>query len=149
MNQVPGLPICILCDEPILAGEVVDPDGIYSEGGHRLVHFECKLRAILGGLNHMKGTCSCCGGTDDPDPPGMTRREAAKAAYAYWQQLPAMARAKAVIRPLIHQAPEPEYDISEDGRSITCRECGSTSHHPQDVANLYCAKCKRWHEKAP
>lgn len=68
---------CILCDEPITPADerammFVEP-----------VHFECGVRAVAGGVNHQRGTCTCCGGTDDPDPPGMTRRQAAQAATDY------------------------------------------------------------------
>lgn len=45
-------------------------------------HFECFMRMILGSVGHQKGTCSCFGGTDE-DPPGMTKREAAKAALKF------------------------------------------------------------------
>jgi hypothetical protein len=43
-------------------------------------HALCQLRQLVGGLNHLRGTCTCCGGTDDPDPPGLSRRNAAIAA---------------------------------------------------------------------
>lgn len=49
------------------------------------LHRECSLRGVIGGLNHLKGTCQCCGGTDDPDPPEMTKRQAALAAVEYWR----------------------------------------------------------------
>lgn len=84
---------CRYCDEPILAGERVDRERIEP------VHFECGARAILGGLNHMKGTCSCCGGPDDPDPPGLTVRQAARAAYRYWASLTQAERDGAIRRP--------------------------------------------------
>ncbi len=38
------------------------------------------------------------------------------------------------------------YAVSADGRSITCDQCGRTSHHPDDVAALYCGACKIFHE---
>lgn len=28
--------------------------------------------------------------------------------------------------------------------SITCPECGLTSHHPEDVAQGYCGACSWW-----
>jgi hypothetical protein len=43
-------------------------------------HAECFLRTVLGGVNHHKGLCTCCGGDEEPDPSGMTKREAARAA---------------------------------------------------------------------
>lgn len=32
-----------------------------------------------------------------------------------------------------------------DGVSITCQACGMTSHHPDDVDNLYCGHCHVFH----
>lgn len=54
--------------------------------GVRVPHYECSMRAIVGGLNHLKGKCICCGGTEPPDPPEMSSREAAKAAVQFWEQ---------------------------------------------------------------
>lgn len=48
-------------------------------------HYECHMRGFIGGLNHLRGCCQCCGGKEPPDPPGMTRREAARAALDYFQ----------------------------------------------------------------
>ncbi len=70
--------VCVFCGEPILPGERVAPDYVQP------VHWECGLRAVVGGLNHLNGLCSCCGGTLPPDPEGMTRREAARAAAQAW-----------------------------------------------------------------
>lgn len=50
-------------------------------------HYGCHMRRIVGGLNHQRGQCTCCGGTLDPDPENMTRREAATAAVReYFKQ---------------------------------------------------------------
>jgi|SoimicMinimDraft_4_1059732.scaffolds.fasta_scaffold255780_2 hypothetical protein len=38
------------------------------------------------------------------------------------------------------------YVISADGRSITCRRCGMTSHHGEDVRQRYCPRCHIFHE---
>ncbi len=45
-------------------------------------HYECYLRQIVGGVNHQLHLCVCpgCAGVLPPDPPTMTRREAALAA---------------------------------------------------------------------
>jgi ribosomal protein S27AE len=40
------------------------------------------------------------------------------------------------------------YTIAENGRSITCHRCGRTSYSQGDVDNLYCGKCKIFHEDA-
>jgi hypothetical protein len=37
---------------------------------------------ILGGINHLNGDCTCHGGTQPPDPPGVTRRDAARMVLA-------------------------------------------------------------------
>lgn len=70
--------VCQWCGEP------VEPDERIDQWRHVLMHWECGLRSVVGGLNHLQGNCSCCGGTDDPDPPNMTRREAANAAARYF-----------------------------------------------------------------
>lgn len=71
---------CTGCDDKIEEGE----SGVrYANGPH--AHAECHLRSVLGGVNHQKGLCTCCGGDEPPDPPGMTRREAAQAAWDYHQ----------------------------------------------------------------
>lgn len=49
-------------------------------------HYECHLRSVIGGLNHLKGRCICCGGTEPPDPTWLTLRQAAIAAVAEWEK---------------------------------------------------------------
>lgn len=73
---------CIHCDEPIAADDqgVVMPyfppvNGVDEVAQHR----ECFLRKIFGSVGHQRKTCSCYGGTEE-DPPGLSVREAAKAA---------------------------------------------------------------------
>lgn len=61
------------------------------EGG-ATYHFECYMRRLVGGLNHQKGKCTCCGGTEPPDPPHVTRRVAAIEATRYWHQMNAYHR---------------------------------------------------------
>lgn len=70
---------CAFCDEPVLPGEALAATNV-------LAHWECGLRAVVGGVNHLRGLCSCCGGTEPPDPPGMTRREAARAAVEHYRK---------------------------------------------------------------
>jgi hypothetical protein len=81
---VPGA-VCGHCGEPIEAENAVDlphigEDGVAVPGA---VHRECITRMLIGGINHQRGTCQCGGGPDDPDPPHLTRRQAAIAAWAY------------------------------------------------------------------
>jgi len=80
------IPHCPHCDEPVEAGGVLIPhasDGPTLEPRHW--HWECAMRVIIGGLNHLRGTCQCCGGSDPPDPPWMSPREAARAAVTEYQ----------------------------------------------------------------
>lgn len=49
-------------------------------------HYECHMRGIIGGFNHLRGFCLCCGGSEPPDPPTLTRREAARWALAYFEK---------------------------------------------------------------
>ncbi len=68
---------CVNCEEAIEAGD----QGVVFDLPY---HIECFTRAISGGLNHQRGLCTCCGGTLPPDPPGLTKRQAAVAAEMYW-----------------------------------------------------------------
>lgn len=42
---------------------------------------------------------------------------------------------------------QPTYTFAEDGRAITCRRCGLTSYHQQDVRMKYCAHCQAFHSE--
>lgn len=78
---------CGYCDELILAEEHVRRiPGIDANGDAFVAeyHAECMARMIIGGLNHLRGCCSCCGGTEPPDPPELSRRDAARAACDFW-----------------------------------------------------------------
>lgn len=37
------------------------------------------------------------------------------------------------------------YEILNNGHSIKCLKCNLTSHHPDDVKELYCGNCKHFH----
>lgn len=75
--------VCSHCDELIEAGDSgmwqahIELDRPHAVG--RPVHRECVIRSIVGSVGHQEGRCSCFGGTEE-DPPGMTKREAARAA---------------------------------------------------------------------
>lgn len=80
-EQVP-VPVgrrCFWCAERFIPGE----RGILTNVP---MHLECSMRSFIGGANHIAGTCSCCGGDQDPDPPGLSKREAARLAYERWQE---------------------------------------------------------------
>lgn len=93
---------CFSCDEPVerddqgfiqpqygLDGPAAehDPLRVLLVDGHQLVahHLECQLRNIFGSVGHIEGRCSCAGG-DEEDPPGLSRREAARAAVAAFER---------------------------------------------------------------
>lgn len=69
---------CARCGEPLLPMEDLAPIG------GAPMHWECGLRMAVGGLNHQLGRCSCCGGTEPPDPPELSRRQAARAAVKHY-----------------------------------------------------------------
>ena len=82
--QVPtpvGQP-CGFCQEPIQMGDrgCTIPD---VSGGENPYHFECHMRLVVGSLAHQRRRCSCYGGAE-LDPPGMSLRQAALAAWEYW-----------------------------------------------------------------
>lgn len=77
--------LCGWCEEPIEADDrgVLRPFVEAERSGLRPLHRECDARSVIGGINHMRGDCTCCGGSEPPDPPELTRRDAAAAAYQY------------------------------------------------------------------
>lgn len=75
-DDMPVLPACAWCGEPIAAGET-------HKRGPENLHSPCLIRMVVGGLNHQRGRCSCChpgSGFEPPDPPGLSKRDAASAA---------------------------------------------------------------------
>jgi hypothetical protein len=80
------MPDCPYCSEPIQPG---DPTRELRYGSRIMpVHAECLFRQAAGSLGHLRKRCSCYGGNEG-DPPGMTTRQAARAAFVYWQTLEA------------------------------------------------------------
>lgn len=56
-----------MCQFPIEDGEsgiITGYVGAQGETGTAPQHIECFLRSILGSVAHLRGTCSCFGGTD-------------------------------------------------------------------------------------
>lgn len=49
-------------------------------------HYACHLRQIIGGANHLRGRCTCCGGAESPDPRGYSLRQAAEEAVDVWEE---------------------------------------------------------------
>ncbi len=84
--------VCLYCGEALTRADVV------SQRQHRA----CAARGVIGGLNHLLGRCSCCGGDQPPDPPELTRHQAARAALAYWEILTVAQREAIVVRQVQH-----------------------------------------------
>ena len=70
--------ICDWCGEIVELGE--DSEAC----ANRSMHKECAFRAVAGSVAHIRRRCSCFGGTEH-DPPGMTKRQAAKTALDVYQ----------------------------------------------------------------
>lgn len=67
-------------------GEIIGPNDPYHRipsGNSQFFHVECFMRMLIGGLNHLRGDCTCCGGSEPPDPPDVSVRDAARAAVAF------------------------------------------------------------------
>lgn len=80
---------CGHCQEPIGPeddGLILPCMGFEDGRTQQPFHYECHLRGVLGGYNHLMGNCTCCGGNLPPDPIGMTLREAAKLACKEWHR---------------------------------------------------------------
>lgn len=41
----------------------------------------------------------------------------------------------------------PTFTLLDNGQAIKCFKCGLTSYNINDVRNLYCGKCKEFHDK--
>ena len=73
--------ICEHCEEPIQPGEPLFHQCCI--GSMEPLHHECGFRLFCGSFAHHARTCSCyVTGSLESDPPGMTKREAAKAALS-------------------------------------------------------------------
>ena len=69
---------CMWCEELVAPGDLM----------HSLLpgyHYACALRASIGSIGHILGTCSCYvkDGTHEDDPPGLTKRQAARLVADY------------------------------------------------------------------
>lgn len=94
MVEAPADAACAHCAEPIAAGDFgvtipywgAESDGCQTQfvrveaGFPELAfHRECHIRTLVGSVGHLRGKCSCEGGAQE-DPPGLSKREAARAA---------------------------------------------------------------------
>ena len=76
--------LCAHCGEPILPHEIRAPiEAVSADGGTVGYHHECGFRSTMGSVGHLRGECPHYG-VEDVSEVGMTRRQAAKAAWAYF-----------------------------------------------------------------
>lgn len=74
---------CLHCEEPVLPEERSQVSYFLNAEGtveNRRTHWECQARSVIGSVGHQLGMCSCQGGTFE-DPQGLSKRDAARAAY--------------------------------------------------------------------
>lgn len=68
-----------------------------------------------------------------------------------WREIELTQRAvkaahQAIARGELPPLSQDPYELLDDGRAIKCLICGKVSHNPNDVAQLYCGNCHRFHE---
>ena len=68
------------CDEEILPTDRARADASGNE-----FHHECFLRMVIGSVGHQQNECDCHG-LEDHSEEGISRREAAQRALAYWTE---------------------------------------------------------------
>jgi hypothetical protein len=61
--MTPAAADCLLCEEPILAGD----RGIRYSGNSGYAHAECNLRSVTGNLTHISGNCHYIGECNNTD----------------------------------------------------------------------------------
>jgi hypothetical protein len=74
---------CLFCADPIASGDagvVVAAVRADHTAAREPLHLECHMRSSIGSVGHLQRRCSCYGGHEG-DPRGMSKREAARAAY--------------------------------------------------------------------
>ncbi len=82
--DIPPDPPCVKCE---YCGEPIKPDDLADCVGANL-HHECLFRNVGGSVAHVEKRCSCfVPGSNEGDPPGMTKRQAARAALERQRQL--------------------------------------------------------------
>jgi hypothetical protein len=75
-----GRIICLHCEEPILESEAALP----LNNGTLFMHRECMFRQVAGSVGHQRGQCMCHN-IEDTSEDGLTLRESARRALAYWR----------------------------------------------------------------
>lgn len=74
---------CPHCEEEIQLSDLLKRGRVQTLASGQLIHVECLARMVIGSIGHQLGRCPCFGGTEE-DPPGLTAREAAKAALRHF-----------------------------------------------------------------
>lgn len=73
--------LCTYCKEP-LEPEDIEPKALQP------YHRACLFRSIMGSVAHIEHRCGCfIPGSMEGDPEGLTRREAAQAAFKLWREI--------------------------------------------------------------
>lgn len=86
---------CQYCREPLFESEL-DP--------FTQMHIECGFRCCIGSLAHLQGLCGCfVPGSQENDPPGLSLRKAARAAFGHWLTLTPEEREAALLRPRLSE----------------------------------------------
>jgi hypothetical protein len=89
---MPSVITCLHCGEPIENVDVAHAKQIYvklmeCDTDRTYLHIECFMRCVFGSVGHQMKQCSCFLKEASNrififgDPPGMTKRQAARAAY--------------------------------------------------------------------
>jgi hypothetical protein len=88
--DVPPGEVCLRCEEPITPDDggygtpMVTATGV----GFAWHHEECFIRQMVGSVAHINQRCSCfVANSHEEDPPGLSRRQAARAAMFAWNRL--------------------------------------------------------------
>lgn len=88
------IPECAYCGE-VLFGNERNPNTPLLD-----MHAACGFRSIIGSLAHLQGRCGCyVAGSGAHDPPGLSRRAAAEAAFEYWLGLTEEGQKACIYRP--------------------------------------------------
>ena len=70
---------CTWCEEPVLVNE-------QHPSFMQPTHLECGFRSIAGSVAHLQKRCSCyIQGAEETDPPGVSKREAARMALEFYR----------------------------------------------------------------
>src|SRR5215471_14392929 len=73
--------VCYHCEEQI------EPAEVDQYCANVPMHHECAFRSIVGSVAHIEQRCSCyVPGSTESDPPGMSKRQAAKLALCVYRE---------------------------------------------------------------